>query len=57
MYIADAGGNDLLSWTAEGGLQVVHAWPDNPVPTSVEVADNGVDDDCDGQTDEAPGSF
>ena len=41
MYIADAGGNDLLSWTAEDGIQVVHAWPDNPVPTSVEVAANG----------------
>lgn len=41
MYIADAGGNDLLSWTAEDGLAVVAAWPDNPVPTSVEVAENG----------------
>ena len=41
MYITDAGGNDLLSWTAEGGLQLVHAWPDNPVPTAVEVAENG----------------
>lgn len=41
MYITDAGGNDLLSWTAESGLQVVHAWPDNPVPTAVEVAANG----------------
>ena len=41
MYITDAGGNDLLSWTAADGLQVVEAWPDNPVPTSVEVAANG----------------
>ena len=41
LYIVDAGGNDLLSWTADGGLQLVHAWPDNPVPTSVEVAKNG----------------
>jgi hypothetical protein len=41
MYITDAGGNDLLSWTAEDGLQLVAAWPDNPVPTSVEVAENG----------------
>jgi hypothetical protein len=32
LYITDAGGNDLLSWTEEG---------DNPVPTSVEVAENG----------------
>ncbi len=41
LYITDAGGNCLLSWTAEGGLQLVVAWPDNPVPTSVEVAENG----------------
>ncbi|MBK8020859.1 MAG: ScyD/ScyE family protein [Chloroflexi bacterium] len=41
LYITNAGGNDLLSWTEEGGLQVVHAWTDNPVPTSVEVAENG----------------
>lgn len=41
MYIVDAGGNDLLSWTAEGGLQLVHAWSDNPVPTSIEIAENG----------------
>lgn len=41
LYIVDAGGNDLLSWTAESGLQLVHAWTDNPVPTSIEVAENG----------------
>lgn len=41
LYIVDAGGNDLLSWTEAGGLQLVHAWPDNPVPTSIEVAENG----------------
>jgi len=41
LYIIDAGGNDLLSWTAEDGLQLVHAWTDNPVPTSIEVAENG----------------
>lgn len=41
LYIVDAGGNDLLSWTEEGGLQLVHAWTDNPVPTSIEVAENG----------------
>lgn len=41
LYIVDAGGNDLLSWTAEDGLQLVHAWTDNPVPTSIEVAENG----------------
>jgi hypothetical protein len=41
LYIVDAGGNDLLSWTEADGLQVIHAWTDNPVPTSIEVADNG----------------
>jgi hypothetical protein len=41
LYIVDAGGNDLLSWTEEGGLQLVHVWMDNPVPTSIEIADNG----------------
>jgi len=41
LYIVNAGGNDLLSWTAEDGLQLVHAWPDNPVPTAIEVAENG----------------
>ncbi|GAB4575389.1 MAG: hypothetical protein Kow0077_26640 [Anaerolineae bacterium] len=41
MYIVDAGGNALLSWTEADGLAVVAAWPDNPVPTSVEVAENG----------------
>ncbi|MBN1963583.1 MAG: ScyD/ScyE family protein, partial [Anaerolineae bacterium] len=41
LYITDAGGNDLLSWTEADGLQVVAAWPDNPVPTSIEVAENG----------------
>lgn len=40
-YIVDAAGNDLLSWTEDDGLQVVTAWADNPVPTAVEVADNG----------------
>lgn len=41
LYIVDAGGNDLLSWTPEAGLQLVQAWPDNPVPTSIEIAGNG----------------
>jgi hypothetical protein len=41
LYIVDAGGNDLLSWTAADGLKVVHAWMDNPVPTSIEIAANG----------------
>jgi hypothetical protein len=41
MYITDAGGNDLLTWTPEAGLQLVAVWPDNPVPTSIEIAENG----------------
>lgn len=41
MYIVDAGGNDLLSWTEADGLQTVAVWPDNPVPTSIEIAENG----------------
>lgn len=44
IYIANAGCNCLLSWTAEAGVQVARAWPfdgDNPVPTSVEVGANG----------------
>jgi len=41
MYITNAGQNSLLSWTSAGGLHVVRAWPDNPVPTAVEVAKNG----------------
>ncbi|MBZ0300941.1 MAG: ScyD/ScyE family protein [Anaerolineae bacterium] len=40
MYIVNAGQNDLLSWTRDGGLKVVHSWPDNPVPTSIEVGHN-----------------
>lgn len=41
LYITNAGQNALLSWTEADGLQVVAAWPDNAVPTSVEIADNG----------------
>ncbi len=41
MYITDAGANALYSWTAEAGLSLVAAWPDNAVPTSVFVADDG----------------
>ncbi|NOG51555.1 MAG: hypothetical protein HND48_20620 [Chloroflexi bacterium] len=33
--------NALLAWTEADGLSVVTAWPDNSVPTSVEVAENG----------------
>lgn len=44
VYIANAGCNCLLSWTADAGVQLVTAWPfegDNPVPTSVAVDANG----------------
>ncbi len=41
LLIVDAGANALLSWTHEGGLAIVAVWPENPVPTSVEVAQNG----------------
>ncbi len=41
LYIVNAGQNALLSWTAEAGLQVVNAWPDNSVPDSIEIAENG----------------
>lgn len=41
LLIADAGANTLYSWTADAGLAVVQSWPENSVPTSVEVAENG----------------
>jgi hypothetical protein len=41
LYITNAGSNALFSWTDADGLQVVHAWTDNSVPTSIEIADNG----------------
>jgi len=41
LYITDAGGNTLYGWTAEDGLWVVQTWPDNSVPDSLEIAENG----------------
>lgn len=44
IYIANAGCNCLMSWTADAGLQVAVVWDfegDNPVPTTVEVDGNG----------------
>lgn len=38
LLIVDAGCNCLLSWTEEAGLATVAVWPDNPVPTAIEVA-------------------
>ncbi len=41
VYIADSSGNSLLSWTEADGVQLVAAWEDLPVPTAVDVADDG----------------
>lgn len=41
VYIADASGNTVYSWTVDGGLQVFKTWDTNPVPTSVAVGDDG----------------
>ena len=41
LYIVNAGQNALLSWTEADGLQTVQAWPENPVPDSIEIAENG----------------
>lgn len=40
MLISDAGCNCLLSWTEDDGLATVAAWPENSVPTAVEVAED-----------------
>lgn len=40
-YILDASGNDLLTWTQDGGLQLFHAWTDLPVPTAVDIDADG----------------
>jgi hypothetical protein len=41
LYIVDTSGNSLLTWTAEEGLQLFHAWEDLPVPTSVALDAEG----------------
>lgn len=44
IYIAAAGCNCVMSWSADAGLAIAVAWDfetDNPVPTSVEVDANG----------------
>lgn len=42
IYIADAGANSVLKWTQDGGLELFQTWAENnPVPTSVEVDDEG----------------
>ncbi len=41
VYFADAGGNDVLKWTKDGGLSTFAAWKDNPVPTSLSIGPDG----------------
>jgi glucose/arabinose dehydrogenase len=41
LYVADAGGNDLLKVTPSGEISTVIAWKDNPVPTSVAFDKSG----------------
>jgi len=41
MYVLDTGGNSLMTWSETDGLQVVQTWPDNSVPTSIEIGENG----------------
>jgi len=41
VYVVDAGCNCVLTWTEADGLQVFHAWPENPVPTSVAFDADG----------------
>jgi hypothetical protein len=40
LYIVDAGANTLFTWTEADGLKVVHAWTDDPVPTSIVFAND-----------------
>jgi hypothetical protein len=37
LYIADAGANAVLKWTAAEGLSTFAVWGDNPVPSSVAL--------------------
>ncbi len=41
VYFVDAGGNDVLKWTKDGGLSTFITWPDNPVPTSISIGPDG----------------
>ncbi len=41
MYIVDAGANTLYTWTQADGLTGIVSWPENSVPDSIEIADNG----------------
>jgi hypothetical protein len=41
LYVADAGGNDVLKVTPDGDISVVYAWKENSVPTSVAFDKQG----------------
>ncbi|MCC6802002.1 MAG: ScyD/ScyE family protein [Anaerolineae bacterium] len=41
LYIIDASGNSLLTWTPDGGLQLFQVWLDLPVPTAVDIGADG----------------
>ncbi len=41
VYVVDAGCNCVLTWTEADGLQTFHAWPENPVPTSIAFDPDG----------------
>jgi glucose/arabinose dehydrogenase len=41
LYVAEAGGNDLLKVTPAGQIGVAHVWRDNPVPTAVAFGPAG----------------
>lgn len=41
IYVADAGGNDVLKVTPSGQISVAAVWRDNPVPTAVAFDKNG----------------
>lgn len=41
LYIADAGCNCVLKWTAEAGLETLIVWDTNPVPTGIDLGPDG----------------
>jgi hypothetical protein len=41
LYIVETGANTIYTWTADGGLQAWHSWPDNTVPDSIRFAADG----------------
>lgn len=41
LYIVDAGGNTLYSWTQESGLTVIKTWPENTVPDGMDIGPDG----------------